>query len=545
MKFLKTAAAKPFVWIALGSVLGATALGFVIAQSPRAQANAEANRPSLISSITTENMATLRNLDETSPHVGEAVEPAVVHIRTSRDGGRDGEGNRIGRVGGEGSGFLIRPDGWIITNDHVVSNAKTVTVILSDGREFEGTVRRANDPQQDLAVVKIDGKGEQFPTVRMADSSSVRPGQYAIAVGSPFGLENSVTIGHVSALGRNNMIMDPMFGNRGYSNLIQTDAAINPGNSGGPLLNIEGEVIGVNSSIVGSTSMLGQAGNVGIGFAIPSNQARLISEILIEKGKLVRGYMGLAPEDLKPFEKKKFNVSSGAILRDVPSDGPAAAAGLKEGDIITKIGSYDIKNQLDLRNTMFLIAPGTSTAVTFLRNGESKTVNVKITELPADMRPRAAQDRGVEPKVDVFGLPEGKEFDEFRKQFEENFKSMPKVGPRQEGDKEVKPNRPERTGPVRLGVGLNPIDDALRTQFNIPTSASGVVITTIEPGSVAAEAGFEPGDVISEFDGKKIGRPEDLVEALKSVEWGQTKQVTVSRYGKGSVRTESRPISFR
>lgn len=531
MSFWKTVLAKPTLWIATGGAIGVVATASVLNHAGITAARAGSpSQASPISNISTESMAALRDLDNSFANLVDYVEPAVVHIRVQTKGGVDQLGRRTGVMGGEGSGVIIRPDGWILTNDHVVGGMDKVTVVLNDGREFPGTVRRANDEQNDVAVVKIDATN--LPTARLGDSSKVRTGQFAIAIGSPFGLENSVTIGHISALGRRSEVMDGQFGGRAYSNMIQTDAPINPGNSGGPLINIDGEVIGVNTSILGGNSMFGSAGNVGIGFAIPSNQARLIAEMLIEKGKVVRSYMGVSPENLKEYERKDLGIEGGAILRDVPSDGPAAAAGIKKDDVVVKIGSYEVKDQQDLRNSMFRYAPGETVAVEVVRDKQHKTFEVKLANVPKQQIAQA-----MPQQQDGGEGPQSMDPREFFKQFD-----LPN-GPQGGDDNGDVP--PLREGKAKLGVQVGELNADARKSFNIPSSAAGVVVMTVQPGSVADKLGMKPGDVIESFDGKKLSSPQDLVTAIGSVNWGETKQIRFGRYAKGAQTMIDRPVTFK
>ncbi|MBV6458213.1 MAG: hypothetical protein HONBIEJF_01338 [Fimbriimonadaceae bacterium] len=484
-------------------------------------------QPAKMSTVNTqvgEPLENLRALDQAFVSIVDYVSPAVVHIKTMSNSGADEDGRRIGTVSGQGSGVIFRPDGWIITNDHVVNGFDKVTVVLNDGRELQGTVRRANDPTIDIAVVKIDG--DQFPTARLADSNKIRSGQYAIAIGSPFGFENSVTIGHISGLGRSNAVTDMVQGTRSYSDLLQTDAPINPGNSGGPLANIDGEVVGINTSIYS-----GNGGNMGIGFAIPSNQARLIAEMLIEKGKIVRGYLGVLPENLKEFEKKKLKVEKGAILREVPSDGPGATAGLKPSDIVTRVGDVDVVTHVDLRNAMLKYGPGTTVEVNYLRNGLARTAKIKVAE-PPSLVARAPESSGSPDDMpkrlrEFFGNPD---------------RSMPRLF---ESEPEGKDVPPLREGKARLGVSVGSISDADRKQFHIPADVTGVVVKAVEPDSVAAKLGMETGDVIQTLGSKPIKTPEDLIKAMADVKWGDTRQLKVSRFSESGRMDQDRPVTFK
>lgn len=531
MSIWKRVLGKPAVWIASGAVIGGVAVASVLNWQvgvPTIFASKDQIKASPVASISTESMATLRSMNESFSSLVEFVSPAMVSIR-GENTGRAAGARRIGPMSGEGSGVIFRSDGWIITNDHVVADFDKVTVVLNDGREFPGKVTRANDNQNDIAVVKIEAK--DLPAARFGDSSMVKPGQYAIAIGAPFGLENSVTVGHVSALGRASAVQD-----RGYSNMIQTDAAINPGNSGGALVNIEGEVIGINTSIIagGWSPFGGPGGNVGIGFAIPSNQARLIAEMLIEKGKIVRGYLGLVPEDLKKYEKQELKVESGAIVRNVPSEGPAAAAGIKEKDVIVRVGNMPIRNQQDVRNAMLQHAPGTTVKLEVIRSGERKTFDVKVQEFPKTLvSNQPAPQGGDEGPFQFFDRGRGFEFgpgdlDKLRERF----------------DSEGKADASPRTGKVRLGVGIEKVNPELQKQFNIPAAETGVVIKSIEPGSPAEKIGLQIGDVIQEFDGKTITDPESLIAAMGKVKWGDSKSIKVTRFSENGRSTIQQPITF-
>lgn len=531
MRTWKSVLAKPALWISCGIVIGGVAVASILNWKvgvPSVFAGGQV-QASPVASISTESMSALRSMNDSFASLVEFVSPSMVSIR-GENTGKNANGVRMGPQSGEGSGVIFRPDGWIITNDHVVADFDKVTVVLNDGREFPGKVTRANDLQNDIAVVKIEAK--DLPAARFGDSGKVRPGQFAIAIGAPFGLENSVTVGHVSALGRASAVQD-----RGYSNMIQTDAAINPGNSGGALVNIEGEVIGINTSIIaGGASPFGATGgNVGIGFAIPASQARLIADMLIEKGKIIRGYLGLVPEDLKKYEKAEMKVESGAIVRSVQNDGPAAAAGIKEKDVIVRVGNMPIRDQQDVRNAMLVNAPGTTVKVELIRNGERKTLDVKVKEFPKELVANTMPSNPKSQDAPFEFFDRGKDFgfgpDELDKLRERMEKSSPKP-------------ETKREGRVRLGVGVEKVTPELQKQFSIPSGEGGVVIKNIEDGSVAERLGLKIGDVIQEFDGKSITDPESLIKALEGVKWGESRSIKVTRFGEGSRSTIQRTVTF-
>jgi len=525
MKLLDRIVAKPgYITLALGVAIGigSAAYFFKTDAVPKAIAQNEMPvRP--IAGMTAENMSALRQLDASFANLAAYIEPSVVHIRTEGSRSTDVFGNRMGVMGGEGSGVIFRPDGWIVTNDHVVGGFDKVTVVLNDGREFPGKVIRSGDRTIDVSVVKIEATG--LPSAKFGDSRKVKPGQFAIAVGSPFGLENSVTVGHISALGRQRVVGDALMGSyRAYNDFIQTDAPLNQGNSGGPLVNIEGEVIGINTAIFSGTG-----GSVGIGFAIPSNFARAAAENMIEKGKLVRGYLGIGPENLKGYQAKQLGISEGAYVAELPNDGPAAMAGIKQGDVITQIGSVKITSQQDLRAAMLRYSPGETVRVEFWRDKATKSVNVKVGKAPAEtaLNDQQPKRRQIDPESMI---PDLKGIDPFF-----GFK-IP------DGSKDVPPIR---EGKAKLGVTVKDLDADLRKQYNIPASVKGAVVTSVAPDSVAAGLDLRPGDVIQRIGLTTINTADDLTKAMESVKWGDTRQIKVSRFGPGTQTSLDVPVTFR
>jgi serine protease Do len=277
-----------------------------------------------------------------------------------------------------GSGVIVRADGYILTNDHVVDGAPggTVTVTLSDGREFQGKVYP--DFRSDLAVVKIDPGNTPLPVATFGDSNSVEPGQWAIAVGSPFDLQNTMTVGVISALNRQQTINgDSPNEERYYPDLIQTDAAINPGNSGGPLFNINGQVVGINVAIESPVE-----GSAGVGFAIPSDIAEATMNALISNGKVVRGQLGVVPVDLTPAMEETYGQKQGAFLSDVLLSSPAGKAGLQAADIVTSYNGTPIHGELDLRLAISATPPGTKVEINYVRNGSPAVATVTIGASP-------------------------------------------------------------------------------------------------------------------------------------------------------------------
>lgn len=511
----------PALWtLVAGVAIGAGSMYSVFSGNSGSVAVAQ-NRPKFqtTSALTeTGNLAALKQLDAGFSTLAEYASPAVVLIKSESKGTPGLQGMSNMPMGGEGSGVIFRPDGYILTNDHVVGGFDKVTVVLKDGREFPGKVTRAME--SDIAVVKIEATN--LPTLPFGDSSKVKPGQFAMAIGAPFGLENTVTIGHVSALGRQNAIPDPISGEqRFYPELIQTDASINMGNSGGPLINTDGEVIGINSSIVSPNG-----GGIGLGFAITSNQARMLAETLIEKGKVTRGYLGLVPVDLKEFQKKDLKINQGAFVESVASNGPAAMAGVKAEDIVVRVGSIPVTDQIDLRNSMLKYAPGATVDVEVIRGGEHKTFSVKLTE------PQKQPVIRNTPQIGGNGQVPDK-FKDFFKEFEKS------------GDGDLKDfNAIPRDRP-QLGVQVRDVDENAQKQFNVPKNATGAVVYSVMPNSLAEKFGIKPGDVIESVNKQPIKNAQDLSNAIGKVSKGSSQEITFVRFGpNGSASRTSISVGF-
>ena len=504
----------------------------VVRQTPRVEAPAPTLRAENAADVRLDDLAELRRLDASFANLAEAVSPAVVHIR-AEGAQAQGEGDRTQmRMGGEGSGFIYRADGVIITNDHVVAGFDTVKVEMKDGRQFVGKVTRAED--SDIAIVRIPAK--DLPTLKLADSANVRPGEFAVAVGAPLGLDNTVTIGHVSAIGRQTAVPDTSLavGGRNYPTLIQTDAAINPGNSGGPLLDVNGEVIGVNTVIY---SMNG--GSNGIGFAIPSAQVRLVADLLLRDGKLTRSYLGVLPEDVKEYRRKELGITGGALVADVPNDGPAAEAGIQKDDVILRIGQSPVNSGIDLRNAMLRYAPGTTVPVEILRGKDRKTVNVKLTKPKALVAQKSEGTTGMPRGLQMPKGLDGDTLDSLRQQMEDMMRgrngdgrggAVPNAS---DEESDVPPVR--EGGKAQLGV----------TVLDAKDGRKGAVVGSVEPGSVAARAGMREGDVVESFDGKPLASGADLVKAMTGVKWGETHRVRFVRKSGDNTTTVERTVRFR
>jgi serine protease Do len=272
-----------------------------------------------------------------------------------------------------GSGMIIDKEGHILTNGHVVAGAQQLTVKLADGRSFDGEVV-GTDAKTDLAVIKLKTDEKDFPTVQLGDSSKMEIGDWVLAVGSPFGLTQTVSAGIISTTGRTGI------GDTGYGSMLQTDAAINPGNSGGPLINLHGEVIGINTAILSNTGGMGMAGNIGIGFAIPIDMAKDVLPDLLAGRKVVRGWLGIEIGDLTPELAEGFNYkgTEGVLVVTVMPDTPAEKAGLKAGDIITAFGGKPVRNAEELQRDVGLTKPGTKSEMKVWRDGKETTISVEL-----------------------------------------------------------------------------------------------------------------------------------------------------------------------
>jgi serine protease Do len=359
-------------------------------------------------------------------------------------------------VRGLGSGFIVESNGYIITNNHVVENTDKVIVKLTNGTEYTAKVIGADAPT-DLAVVKIEAEG--LPTLEMGDSDALKVGQWVIAIGNPFGLTSTVTVGVVSAKGRAGV------GIEDYEDFIQTDAAINVGNSGGPLLDAHGKVIGINTAIVS-----GSGGSVGVGFAIPSNMAKVAYKQLKEKGSVTRGYIGIVIQQLTPDLAKYFNISEekGILVSEVMKGSPGEKAGLKRGDVITKLKDRPVGDIATFRNNVAMTAPGTKVELTIIREGKEEKVEVTIEKLT--------------PK----------------------------------GGQKVELTKPARN----IGLNVQNLTEDLAAQLGYK-GEKGVVIAFVAPGSPADDAGLKAGMLIEQVGQKPVTDVDEFqAEIQKEAEKG-------------------------
>ncbi|WP_421988870.1 Do family serine endopeptidase [Roseococcus sp.] len=408
--------------------------------------------------------------------------------------GQGGPGGEQRQRGGRalGSGFVVKADGIIVTNNHVVRDAGTVTVTLEDGRELPARII-GRDARTDIAVLKVDA-GAPLPFLELGDSARARVGDWVVAVGNPFGLGGTVTTGVVSARGRN-------IGQGPYDDFLQIDASINSGNSGGPLFALDGSVIGVNTAIFSPTG-----GSVGIGFAIPSNMVRQVVEQIETNGHVERGFLGATTQTLTPALATAMRLPrpEGALVGDIQAESPAARGGLRPGDVVTKVGDTAVTNPRDLARLIGDSRPGSTVQLTVQRDGQSRDLSVTLVAL---------QDGEGSPARD------GK--------------------PGQRGEREQ-----QRGGPV--GVALAPIDAQARQALNLPDGARGAVVASVRPESPAAEAGLREGDVIVGVGSRDVadvnavataireaGRTPGAAVALRIIREGQSAFVAVQIPARG------------
>ena len=359
---------------------------------------------------------------------------------------------------GLGSGVIVSSDGYIVTNNHVVQDADELKVSLADGRELKAEIV-GTDKATDLAVLKV--KADGLTAAVVGNSDQVEVGHWVLAIGSPMGFDQTVTAGIISAKGRLVGVT-----NGGYEDFLQTDAAINPGNSGGPLVNLQGEVIGINTAIASRTG-----GNMGIGFAVPANMVRMVTDQILNGGKVVRGRIGAAIQDLTEDLAQSFQFSSrdGALVGDVVPGSPAAKAGLKSGDIVTSYQGKPVKSSAQFRNAVAATLPGTKAEIEFVREGAKQKLTVVVGQLDTAEADGSA--------------PRGNE------------------GPAAADD---------------LGLSLQNLTEEIAGQLNLPGNQRGVLVAEVAPGSAAFRGGFRPGDVIVNVAGKDVRSLAEYREALQS-----------------------------
>lgn len=433
----------------------------------------------------------LINLEETFIAVAEEIKPSVVNLSIEKSvrgggpffGGFDDDFfgspfndifkrffdnyERRYKTKSLGSGVIIDRRGYILTNNHVIEGADEIKVRLLDGRSFNGRVK-GQDPKSDLALIKIEAK-DDLPVVRLGDSDKIRIGSWAIAIGNPFGLEHTVTVGVVSAKGR-------AIGAATYEDFIQTDASINPGNSGGPLCNIRGEVIGINTAIV--------AGGQGIGFAIPINMAKKIINDLIEKGKVSRAYLGVTIQNITEELARYFQTEpgEGVLISDVMRNSPAKESGLREGDIIKEINGKKLHSAHELQREVSSRNVGEKVRLLVLRDGSKVNITATLRELPSS-------------KEEGLALKE------------------------------------EEGSSSSLGLSVEPFTKELGRKLNIDEDEEGVIITDVRPGSPGDLAGLKEGDLIKEINRKPVKNISSFNQVVKEIDLKKGAIFLINRQG--------------
>jgi serine protease Do len=474
--------AKSFALVLSLTFLGLTFCSGLLS-TPGIQCRAWAQEPK----ISKEAADILSKTSQAMAEISAAVKPAVVNISSTKTiktkgipspffsdpffrrffgdefGGQNKPGER--KQASLGSGVIVDRAGYVLTNNHVIKDADEIKVRLSDKREFKGKVVGA-DPKTDLAVVKIDS--DHLPTIQWGDSDGLKVGEMVIAIGNPFGLNQTVTSGIVSATGRANV------GIADYEDFIQTDAPINPGNSGGALVNVKGELVGINTAIF-STS----GGYQGVGFAIPASMARVVMDNLVHKGKVVRGWLGVSVQPMTPDLAQQFGLKEdkGVLVGDVTENGPAEKSGIQRGDVIIEYEGKEVNDPSSLRNLVAGTAPGKEIGVKLLRDGKPRTLRVTVTELPAE-----------------------------KQQLSGNFDNLLK------------------------GVHVQDITPEARRNLAIPKRVTGVVVTAIEEDSGAGQF-LEKQDVIMEVNRKKVSTTKEYESAVSKIESSQNILVLVYRKG--------------
>jgi serine protease Do len=449
----------------------AAALVLIVVGLPLFPANAPARGPDSVADIAeglqdaVVNISTTQTLKGSNDGSSANPSPKGSPFEEFFDDFFDDEGSEglPRRVSSLGSGFVIDPSGLVVTNNHVIEDADEIIINFTDGSKLKVTKILGHDPKTDLALLKVEPK-KPLKAVTFGDSAKMRVGDWVMAIGNPFGLGGSVTVGIISAT-RRDINAGP------YDDFLQTDAAINRGNSGGPLFNMDGEVIGVNTAIISPTG-----GSIGIGFAVPSNSAVRVVDQLKQYGETRRGWLGVHVQNVTDEIADSLGLpqSGGALVAKVSPGSPAATGGIQPSDVILEFDGQPIQNMRDLPRAVASTAIGKSVDVKLLRQGHSMDVNVTVGRLPAEEDVDDAAQDGDEQTVE----PES-----------ENL----------------------------LGLSIAPLTDDLRDRYNIGHDVQGVVITEVKPNSPAAQKNIKAGDVIVEVTQEKVKQPQDVLSRLQAV----------------------------
>jgi len=474
---------KPAV-LTLGFVLGAAGLGLAHTTEKSLSANPPATLRLANANEGPSKGSYAPLVKEVLPSVVNISTSKVVHNRMSSEEmpmdpffrqffGDDGNGRfnvpKDSRENALGSGVIVSPEGYILTNNHVVDGATDIRVTLSDKREFQGHVV-GTDPKTDIAVLRIDARN--LAPITIGDSSKVQVGDVALAIGDPFGVGQTVTKGIISAIGRGNL------GIEDYEDFLQTDAPINPGNSGGALINDRGELVGINTAILSH----GSGGSQGIGFAIPSDLARQVMNEILKNGHVTRAYLGIYPQDVTPAMAKAFGEkqAKGIVVGDVTPGSPAHTAGIQRGDIILDVNGKPVTDSNQLRMSISMMQPGTDVTLKFLRNGDMRDATVKLAEMPTQTAQANSSD----------GQGGGKALN---------------------------------------GVEVSNLNADIAHQLGISASTKGAVVTDIDPASKLANSGLQKGDVIQEVNHQPVNNVSEFESAVRKA--GDNPLLLVNRGG--------------
>ncbi len=479
---------KPAV-LALGFALGAAGLGLAHTTEKSLSSNPPATLKLADPGEGPSKSSYAPLVKEVLPSVVNISSSKVVHNRMSSEegmpmdpffrqffgqDGNEGGGRfsmpRDSREKALGSGIIVSPEGYILTNNHVVDGATDVRITLSDKREFKARIVGA-DPKTDVAVLKIDSKN--LAPITIGDSSKVQVGDVALAIGNPFGVGQTVTKGIISATGRGGL------GIEDYEDFLQTDAPINPGNSGGALINDRGELVGINTAIISH----GSGGSQGIGFAVPANLARSVMDQVLKNGHVTRAYLGIYPQDVTPAMAKAFGQkdSQGTVVGDVSPNSPAQKAGIQRGDIILQINDKPVTDSNQLRMSVSMMQPGTELKLKILRNGAERDETVKLAEMPTESA-------------------------------------------------KVESNDQEGGSKALEGVEVTNLNAGIAKELGISSATKGVVVTDIDPATKMADSGLQKGDLIQEVNHQPVGNVSEFQSALGKA--GSDPLLLVNREGR-------------
>ncbi|MEW6213453.1 MAG: trypsin-like peptidase domain-containing protein [Acidobacteriota bacterium] len=476
-----------WTWL-FGSILAAALIiAVAVIQAAYLRSNREVPELPPSRGTTNVNVPSAAELSHSFREITKIIKPAVVYIE-SAGAGRNTDSGEFGfpfpgrprRESSAGSGFIVTQDGYILTNNHVIENATRLEVTLSDNKKLPARII-GTDKETDLAVIKIETTG--LPIAVLGDSDDVEQGDWVLALGSPFGFQQTLTAGIVSATGRE-------FPGSQFSRYIQTDASINPGNSGGPLINMQGEVIGINTMIISEPRLGGGGGNIGIGFAIASNTAREVFAKLVRDGKVSRGYLGVRVTELDAPKAQAAGLEpgSGVFVDNIPSiDSPAGRAGLRSGDVITAFDGKPVRMPRELTNAVASMPVGKSVRVDFVREGKAESVTVELAERTEEAL---------------------------------NVPARPAPSPDPQGEME----------PGKLGLFAQSVTPEKAQELKLRV-ASGAIVVFVQPGSPAYQAGLRHGDIIHRLGRAEIKNAEDLTAASKALKEGEKVAVQIERNG--------------